>query len=377
MDKRVSDLMKLLKIFPNGEIPVIKENIKFWMIRSKRGYFYDEFKDNDYVAIGWNCIDSMFDFDDNKEIKKYVEESHPFVKQATRAINKCKKFIFEIKVNDIILIPNKGTKEILIALAGEYYEDKTKSIIEENEVTKKIDVEEGNLPFEVKCPYMKRRKIIPIRIVRTSKINPHLHKTLRNCNSLDDINEHAEIILGLIYNTFQYKDNIHISLEINHKGNIGLSDISGMLYGTNIYLKEINNKNNLKAKVNVCSEGSIDILIQNAVEILEQYGPGAIISLIAVLAIGYIMTKIDVPKLIKDLYNIPSEHREQIIKEKIANVELSLKNEELKAARLRNEKEESKLRAEEILLNVSEPLEYEPITISDDAYEELKRIQKN
>ena len=42
-------------------IPEIPEDTKFWMVRTKKGYFYDEFVSKRFVAIGWNAIDKKTD----------------------------------------------------------------------------------------------------------------------------------------------------------------------------------------------------------------------------------------------------------------------------------------------------------------------------
>ena len=37
-------------------IPKIDEDTNFWMIRTKRGFFFDEFVTQGFIAIGWNSI---------------------------------------------------------------------------------------------------------------------------------------------------------------------------------------------------------------------------------------------------------------------------------------------------------------------------------
>lgn len=43
-------------------LPIISDDVRFWMIRSKNGIFYPDFILNDYVAVGWNCINKDTDF---------------------------------------------------------------------------------------------------------------------------------------------------------------------------------------------------------------------------------------------------------------------------------------------------------------------------
>lgn len=38
------------------DIPSIKNDTNFWMVRAKRGFFFDEFIRNEFIAIGWNSV---------------------------------------------------------------------------------------------------------------------------------------------------------------------------------------------------------------------------------------------------------------------------------------------------------------------------------
>ena len=35
-------------------IPSIDKNTNSWMVRAKRGFFFDEFLREEFIAIGWN-----------------------------------------------------------------------------------------------------------------------------------------------------------------------------------------------------------------------------------------------------------------------------------------------------------------------------------
>lgn len=37
-------------------IPIIPQTTRFWMIRTKKGYFYQEFLSKRFVALAWNNI---------------------------------------------------------------------------------------------------------------------------------------------------------------------------------------------------------------------------------------------------------------------------------------------------------------------------------
>lgn len=92
-----------LEYLANKEIPKVREDIHFWMVRTQGGAFYDEFLKDNYVGFGWNYIDSITDLKSDvlpDELKQIYG-----IKQGKRAINKCEMFIRGIQPDDIILIP--------------------------------------------------------------------------------------------------------------------------------------------------------------------------------------------------------------------------------------------------------------------------------
>lgn len=381
MDKEI--IKKLMYTFPNGNIPIISDDVHFWMIRSKKGFFYNDFVKNRYVALGWNYIDKNTDLK-SKNLPEELKRAHPFVNQTTKAINKCRAFISEMKENDIVIIPNKGMSEITIAVVKGYYEDDTlgEDVIEkENEVTKKIENVSSSVVIE--CPYIKRRRIVPVRTISTNKINYHLYQTLRNYNGLDDIDERAELILGLLYNVFVYKDVLHISLEVNRKEDITLSSLSGLLYGTSKYFEDTVEERNITTKVNVSSEGIVDIAIQQAVDYISQYGPKAIAIFLSCIVFGFVITKLDVPKFLKDIICLPSDIKakkdENEHNRKMNEIEYSIKKEELEEKRYKNKKMqmENIEFAKKLLADAGQPLDISLIDKEEETIEALSKIEKN
>lgn len=70
--------MEGLQLFSN--IPVFDEFVHFWMIRAKRGFFFDEYVDNKFIAIGWNLIKASrinhtLSEDQEKELKEDIQHA--------------------------------------------------------------------------------------------------------------------------------------------------------------------------------------------------------------------------------------------------------------------------------------------------------------
>lgn len=65
--------MDLSEVAETYGVKIISDNIRFWMIRTKKGYFYREFVKKGYVALGWNEIHQSTDISDEEKIKEYIK----------------------------------------------------------------------------------------------------------------------------------------------------------------------------------------------------------------------------------------------------------------------------------------------------------------
>lgn len=371
---------QILDDFLSFKIPQINSKIHFWMVRTQGGHFYNEFKKNSYIAFGWNIIDKGTDLKNERLIK--IINDYYDKKRGGVAISKCDSFINKIQENDIILIPNKGLGEIIIALAGKYYEDDSKTMEAEQEVLWKIKHKEELLE-EIECPYKKRRKITILRVVSGSEINPHLYKTLRNYSGIDDINEHAAYILSMLFDAFIFDNDLHISLKVRQSKDIALYDLSGILYGTSRYFSHFIKKENVTAKVNICSEGDIYIFLKDALELINTHGSTFVKCFLTLVGGTYGIIKLkEIPQFLKEIVTIKDAYKQE-------QISTEMKQEELRGEKLKNdlleiEVEEKRRRVyenlnnqcinnlpsgfeNELIAETSEPLQITPCELTEDA----------
>ena len=85
----------LLNELLHFSIPVIPDKTRFWMIRTQKGYFYDEFLAKKYVALAWNNIDISTDFSERSKelLKDDIMLKYPEISRPSVVINKCINFI--------------------------------------------------------------------------------------------------------------------------------------------------------------------------------------------------------------------------------------------------------------------------------------------
>lgn len=310
-------------------VPRIRKDVRYWMIRSQGGNFYEEFIREQYIGFGWNVIEKKSNFGDEKALNNELHKTYD-IDRAGWALNKCKCFINEIKENDIVLIPNRGSTEIAIALLGEYYEDTSWTIDDEKDVLWKIK-NRDRLLRDVRCPFKKRRKITVLRIVSGNSLNPHLYKTIRNYSAIDDIDEHAEYILSMLFDTFIYDGNLHIVLNVGQTKDIELRDLSGVLYGSASYFSRYVDKNKVTAKVNVCSEGQIFIVLREILEYIDTYGAAFVAMFLTFFGGTYGIIKLkEFPKFLKGIVTI----KESFLQ---AKIDTKIKDENLREKRLQND----------------------------------------
>ncbi len=244
----------------NYQLPYIDGNINFWMIRTKKGYFFEEYIENGYVALGWNIIDLNTNVGEIKKdeleiIKKNITEIYGD-KRPGQAISKCKKFIYELKIGDIAMIPGIQDKSIAFAQIGEYYEEENLSEEEEIDTITKIDREEVEI-FSVNCPYKKRRKINVIKIIRYDDLHIKLLKVLSSYQGICNLNNYGKYILDMIYPIYYWREAFSFQMNINTSKPIDLTSITKVMQSVDYYVKNVMDEKELSVMLNLNSKGVI------------------------------------------------------------------------------------------------------------------------
>lgn len=322
MDNLLNEL-KVLNEILNFKVKEIPSDTRFWMIRTKKGYFYNEFIGQKFVALAWNLITEETDFSESAEenLRDSILLEYPKIKRPKTVINKCKSFIEDVKVNDILVIPSQGSHYITFALAGEYFEDTSKSVELENKVIFRIEHKDVAIN-EVSCPYRKRRHITPIRTVKSEEINYNLYRAISNYHGISNFDNYSRYILSIMYNSYAFRNDLNIVYYVRQQGAIGPRHLSGLLYSTTEFLCKMNvNENKISTQINLNSPGPIDFSVLDTFNFLKNnYLP--ILGMMVVVGGGSFLTfKLPgIPQIIKDVFSIPTS----IKKEKLETEKLEL-----------------------------------------------------
>ncbi len=248
-------------------IPEVNKETNFWMVRAKRGFFFDEFLRKGYIAIGWNLItksmlSNQLTKDQTDRLKASIRENYKESRPGT-VLNKCMRFCNELKSGDIAVIVDKD--RVAFAYIGEYYEEENPNLTIEYE--KEIHRQIENTAPEREafiCPYTKRRKISLIKVInKYDTISPYLQNAIaRNWHSLSNLNEYTELILSGCFDAFVYGDKLTVTFRVRRKEDINVRDLSDFVLNAAILLSD-NQLKTVSVKTTLHSPGDVVLQLLN------------------------------------------------------------------------------------------------------------------
>ncbi len=363
------DLQKEIDILNgmlNFSVPTIPENTRFWMIRTQKGYFYNEFITKRFVALAWNLIDESTDFSEKSRefLKDDILIEFEEIHRPSTVINKCFSFIHEIKEGDILIIPNAGSQYITLATAGTYFEDSSKTVELEHRVISKIENNDVDID-DVSCPYKKRRHIHLLRTIKNEDLNYSLCRAISNYHGLSNMDSYANHILNALYNYYIFKDTTALVYNVRKSSPIRPRELGGILYGTTELLSQVTDEENISTQVSLNSPGEIVFYILNFCKDNWMCAFGLLIFLGGGSALTF-----KVPGLIdiiKSILNAPSEHQKKQATADLKSLEVLEKKlaiyEKIKASGINPETLTQPI---ETIAKSGSLLQVEPITLSDE-----------
>lgn len=238
----------LLDLF-NINIESVEENRHYWLVRTEGGKFYSDFIRDSYVAIGWNDFTDQTDFSNkkmNESMKEKLLEAYPD-NQPGRIYSQIRKFIHEIAIGDVVMIPSEHSKQISFG------------IVEGNLVNR--DVEDEN--------FIKSRKIKWVKTVDRDKLDPYLFKMMQAQQAINKADEYAHFIDRTMYSFYKKGEESFLILPVKKEEDIPAYDLSKFITSLVDTIKVINhledegNKYDLRdldIKLNIQSPGFVELV---------------------------------------------------------------------------------------------------------------------
>ena len=91
------------------KIPNISVERNYWLVRTSGGVWYDEFSNDNFIGINWNELTEKHCKTDNRtEAEVIISNNYPESKQPGKIIKNIIKFYQEIKIGDVVMIPDEN-----------------------------------------------------------------------------------------------------------------------------------------------------------------------------------------------------------------------------------------------------------------------------
>ncbi len=283
-------------------IPVIDADRKYWLVRTEQGSLWEEFKAYSYVAINWNELDDLSklekrdDIEKEQELKNYISELYE-VDKPGMVLNAIRKFAFEMKIGDIIMIPSPKSKIISFG------------VIESDCFIHQLTEED----FENdSCEYIKRREVSWIKDINKNELDPLLFKMLQAHQAVCTANDYADVIDRTLDSIYVKNNIVHLKIDVNTPKPVGknLVSLQSLIYDDRL----IDNPDDVHIKVNIQSPGFIEVVYTHL-----PYAIGLAIALYVIVGGGKAWG-IELPGIV-DVYNKHKKQQHELDKSELEKLQ--------------------------------------------------------
>ncbi|KAI3344294.1 hypothetical protein FDB30_04100 [Clostridium botulinum] len=250
-------------------INVFPKNRNYWFIRTQGGNYYDDFTNENFVGIEWDEISDLNFIKSATEDqwKEKIKKCYKDVDKPGYIMNQIKKFVYDIKKGDIVLIPNEKSRWIAI---GEILDDDIEIYEEDKSETdfeSLLDYLDESDDKEKKIIIKKRRKVKWLKTFKRSEWDPYLLNIIYSHSAVADANKYNIFIDRMLSQFYIKGDEGYFTYRINKKSNIPYSDMLSFLnnndklmnYICNKFPEWKFNKDDIILKVNVQSKGPLQL----------------------------------------------------------------------------------------------------------------------
>ncbi|UQF11984.1 hypothetical protein [Vagococcus lutrae] len=249
--------------YPILEIPT---DTNYWFVRAQSGLYYDDFLENEFIAIGDNDInidflkqyskaspvESLFSLEDTKLIYKQHYPNYNS-QQNTLYSKRLFNFFYEMKLNDIVLVPSKTSKRFLIGvITSEAYDyDLEKNHMKENYFNRRV------------CPFKKRRNVTWIKEINRKDLPDSMYWLLSAHQTFFNLKKEESKIDQLISPIYKKGDRLYSTFHVASEDSLSFDNWLAL---QNLLSKSSKDKSSyfvLKADINSPGEFKISTGIEH------------------------------------------------------------------------------------------------------------------
>jgi hypothetical protein len=206
------------------KLPEVKETNRYWFFRTMGGRLYQPFFYKSIIALDYANIDernvkNLIEGAITETKINFVKNKYPKHQRPGLIIANLKRFYTEMKIGDIVLIPNAAGKNLAV---GE--------IIDDIETIKGIERVRPDGKIYIDHEYKRARKIKWISAVRRRNFSPELYSLLNTHQTISRADAYAEWIDGLLYNFYKKGNQYHYKININQQYGLTAKTVYGTFY---------------------------------------------------------------------------------------------------------------------------------------------------
>lgn len=244
-------------------IPEVPSDIRYWLIRTEKGKYYRDFKENGYIALGWNHFSNLDDLKSaalalqvKEKLTGIFKKVYPSEKRPGLAINQMIKFVTDISIDDVVIIPSSNSNEISIGVV-------TSPPYAASPIVNRASCLDVEKPEYEECPFIKRIRVKWLTRIKKANIDLRLAKLLNARNTITQADFYAHFIDRSIYDLYYKNGKVHLTLQVEKQEDVTidefaelLTSIQGLINAYNI--SDESEKLTLKSRVE--SPGPLEII---------------------------------------------------------------------------------------------------------------------
>lgn len=247
------EIKQICKAFNIENVPASRN---YWLVRTNSGIFFDDFYKNGYISIGWDEFSDIEQLrsENDEKLKEKISQTYKSEKKPGYILNQIKRFVFNLKKGDMVLIPSENSSLIAFGII-------TDEIYIKDVPTSPINVENP------KCSYKKRINVNWIRVMYKDKFEPYLRMLLFTHTTVSNIDEYMYYINRTLYPIYLYENQLHFTYHVQTETDISFLHFSKFLNTISNSLNLFDNltgcnfsNDKLDIKTNLNSPGIIEII---------------------------------------------------------------------------------------------------------------------
>lgn len=242
-------------------IPIIKNDVNYWFVRTSGGENFENFYFGNYIAIGWDKLNDISAIKEEKAdtIKKHVEKLYPYESKPGSIASQIIWFVCEMKPGDYILIPGANCDRIAFGvITSDIY-------VYEPSATERLDA----IFEDTEICFLKRRNVewITSAPFERSELDPLLIPIIYSYGTIVNANPYSSFINRTIYDLYYRNGELHSVFNITKTDNIPAYEFNDFI--NNIFTaldtySEISgfevDKKELSIKASINSPGPVEII---------------------------------------------------------------------------------------------------------------------